>query len=97
MWVFLELTGHTNLQDEVDRVITLNKVIETGKTSNVETDRHMHLSWEEFRRVKSDYESLFDELICTEPDRLRRMRKELDRLSKEVKIFSKFVIQSNTT
>ena len=72
-------------------------MIETGKSSNDVTDRHMHLSWDSFRQLKSEYESLFDELICTDPDRLRGMHEELDRLSKEVKIFSKFVIQSNTT
>jgi len=84
------MTTHAALQHKImdgnDRVITLSNVIETGKSSNVETDRHMHLSWDEFRRVKSEYESLFDELICTDPDHLRGMHEELDRLSKEVEL-----------
>jgi len=67
-------------------VITLNKVIETGKSSNVETDRHMHLSWDQFRRIKEDYERLFDQLICTDPDRVRSMHEELVMLSKEVEL-----------
>jgi len=74
------------IRDEGDRVITLRNVIETEKSTNDETDRHMHLSWDNFRRLKSEYESLFDELICTDPDRLRGMHEELGRLSKEVEL-----------
>ena len=80
------------LQDEGDdRVITLRNVIETEKSTNDETDRHMHLSWDTFRQLKSEYESLFDALICTDPDRLRDMHEEMDRLSKEVNILEQIV------
>jgi len=78
--------SHNKILVQEDRTIILNKVIENGKSSNVETDRHMHLDWDRFRQLKSEYDSKFDELICTDPDQLRDMHRELDELSKKVEL-----------
>jgi len=82
----INAASQQKLRHEDARTITLNHVIETSKSSNIETDRHMHLSWDEFRDLKNTYDSKFDELICTDPDQLRAMHADLDRLSKEVEL-----------
>jgi len=69
------------------RVIDLNQGTETGKASNVATTNHtMHLIWDSFREIKNKFESKFDELICTEPDQMINMQKQLEELVNEVKI-----------
>jgi len=79
--------SHKKIINEDDRMITLNKVIKTGKSRHVETNRHMHLSWNKFRQVKeNEYESRFDELICTDPDRLRETHTKMDVLTQEVEL-----------
>lgn len=74
------------IRSEDDRVLVLNQVIESSRSTNVETDRHMHLDWDSFRELKEEFDAKFEELICTDPDQLTTMQEELDRLSKRVEL-----------
>ena len=57
----------------------------------VQSDKFASDAWQ----IKIEIDSrLFDQLICTDPDRVRSMHEELVMLSKEVHIFSKLVIFS---
>merc|ERR1712111_101583 len=78
--------GKTISMHADDRVAILDKVIESGKSGNVETDRDMHVKWDEFRQLKNETDSQFDALICTDPEKLRQNQVEMDRLSREVEL-----------
>jgi len=78
--------GKTISMHADDRVAILDKVIESGKSGNVETDRDMHVKWDEFRQLKNETDSQFDALICTDPEKLRQNQAEMDRLSREVEL-----------
>ena len=50
----------------------------------IATNHTMHESWDRFREIKKDYESKFGELICTDPDQLINMQKQLKELVEKV-------------
>jgi len=76
----------TPLQDEGDRAIILNKLIKNSKSKNLETDRDMHETWNNFRAKKAEFESIFDAKICTDPDILRQYHEDLEKMVNEVEL-----------
>ena len=74
----------TPLQDDGDRAIILNKLIRNSKSKNLETDRDMHETWNNFRAKKAEFESIFDAKICTDPDVLRQYHEDLEKMVNEV-------------
>jgi len=85
-FVNIDAASQNKLLVEGDRLIALTNTIETGKSINVETNRHMHLSWDSFRQLINEYKSKFDELICTDREKLTEIHIKLSKFSKEVEL-----------
>lgn len=77
-------TSHPQAQDVGDRLIELRETIQEGTSATEATDQDMHQYWEAFRNQKALFESQFDNLICTDADKLKEMHAEMERLGKEV-------------
>jgi len=86
--IVLALLGSSSaqpqVQDVTDRLAVLRDTIQQGTSVTEATDQDMHAYWEAFRTKKAEFESLFDSLICTDPDKLRALHTELERLGQEV-------------
>jgi len=74
----LKITGVT------ERLANLNRKINAGKFKHYETDRDMHKTWDQYRELKQHFDSVFEDWICTTPEKLQEIHDEMERLAKEV-------------
>jgi len=74
------------MKGETARLVVLNRKIDAGKSRHFETDRDMHKYWDQYRDLKQHFDSVFEDLICTEPEKLQEIHDEMERLVKEVEL-----------
>jgi len=77
-------SAHPQVQDVTDRLAVLRETIQEGTSGTEATDQDMHAYWAAFRNKKAEFEAQFDSLICTDPEKLRAIHKELEQLGQEV-------------
>ena len=65
-------------------MLALNRKIDAGKSRHIETDNDMHHYWDHYRDLKRQFDSVFDDLICTEPEKLQEIHDEMEDLVKKV-------------
>ena len=72
------------MQGVTERLANLNRKINAGKFKHYETDRDMHKTWDHYRELKQHFDSVFEDWICTTPEKLQEIHDEMERLAKEV-------------
>ena len=62
----------------------MERNINKGKSLQDAADRNLHNFWDAFRSVKEKFESFFDSLICSAPEKLQELYDEMKSLSEKV-------------
>jgi len=86
---FFEATDaatNPKMKGETTRLLALNRKIDAGKSRQIETDLDMHQYWDLYRDLKQQFDSVFDDLICTEPEKLQEIHDEMEDLVKKVEL-----------
>lgn len=78
--------GYHHDVDDSSRAVDLERSINLGKSQRDLTDRDMQEDWDKLRNLKKVYENRFDELVCTEPDKLAALLEEIEKLAYEVQL-----------
>ena len=72
------------LQGEADRLITLERSIDVGKSVHDAAERDLQKFHAAFHSAYEQFTNLFDALICSAPDRLKEIYDEMEKLIKKV-------------
>jgi len=67
-------------------VLVINRDIGLSQTKDAETNRNLHLWWDEFRAQQALWDSQFDEKICTVPEELEELHAEMVHLHGKMQV-----------
>ena len=74
------------MQDEADRLIVLQRNIGQGKSMKNAAERNLQIFHAAFHDIQEKFDSFFDALICSAPEKIREMYDEMERLIQKVSI-----------
>ena len=72
------------LQDEADRLIVLQRNIGQGKSMKNAAERNLQIFHAAFHDIQEKFDSFFDALICSAPEKIREMYNEMEKLIQKV-------------
>ena len=76
-------------QDEADRLIVLQRNIGQGKSMKNAAERNLQIFHAAFHDIQEKFDSFFDALICSAPEKLREMYDEMEKLIQKVSVLFK--------
>ena len=72
------------MQDQADRLMALERNIGQGKSLKDAAERNLQMFHAAFHDVQEKFESFFDALICSAPEKIREMYDEMEKLIQKV-------------